>query len=400
MSETLVVDVAIIGGGLVGTSAALALRRAGLSVALLDKGFCGAGASGVNYGGVRRQGRPPEQLPLSERAHAIWPELSAKIGIDGEFSRSGHLKLARSEADMAALEAYAADAATAGLALELIGHNGLKERFGWIDGDVIGASFCAGDGHANPRLVSAGFAAAARQAGVHIREETAVTGFTQAGEGFAVEAADGTTIRTRYLVNSAGAWADRFAAMAGESVPLSRIYPSMIVTEPLPPLMNVNIGMEGGGIYARQVERGNCIVGGERGLALDNPDFSRPSAEGARSIMNRTARYFPGLRHAQAIRFWSGTEAAMPDRNPVLGPSGTMPGLIHAFGFAGAGFQLAPGVGEVIAELIRDGRTTTPIDAFSIHRFASSAPDATNARTPQGSRAARSTEPMRTGVLP
>lgn len=398
MSGTLEVDVAIIGGGLVGSSAALALAGMGLSVALLDKGFCGAGASGVNYGGVRRQGRPAEQLPLSQRSHAIWPELKARIGIDGEFERSGHLKLARNEADMAALEAYAEATAAHGLALELIGHNGLKERFGWISGDVIGASFSPGDGHANPRLVAAGFAAAARRAGVEVLEETPVLGFTPSGGGFALETATGMAIRARHLVNSAGAWADRFAEMAGEPVPLSRIYPSMIVTEPLPPLMSANIGMEGGGIYARQAHRGNCVVGGERGQPLDNPDFSRPTAEGARAIMNRTAAYFPGLRHAQAIRFWSGTEAAMPDRNPVLGPSDTMPGLIHAFGFTGAGFQLAPGVGEVVAEIIRDGRTTTPIDAFSIRRFTQAVPAATLDRTASGSGAASSPEPQKTGV--
>ena len=80
----------------------------GFSVVLLDKGFCGAQASGVNYGGVRRQGRPPEQIALSQRAHAIWPRLKDLIGIDGEFVRSGHLKLARTEAEMASLEAYAA----------------------------------------------------------------------------------------------------------------------------------------------------------------------------------------------------------------------------------------------------------------------------------------------------
>src|SRR5574337_1555681 len=142
------VDVAIIGGGLVGSSAALALRRSGFTVALLDKGFCGAQASGVNYGGVRRQGRPIEQLPLAQRAHAIWPRLEALIGIDGEFLRSGHLKLARDETGMASLEAYAREAA--GLDLELIGRNSLRDRFGWIGEGVVGASFCPGDGHANP----------------------------------------------------------------------------------------------------------------------------------------------------------------------------------------------------------------------------------------------------------
>ncbi|MCU4181740.1 NAD(P)/FAD-dependent oxidoreductase [Bosea sp. BH3] len=391
MSRHLDIDVAIVGGGLVGSSAALALRGMGFSVALLDKGFCGAQASGVNYGGVRRQGRPREQLPLSQRSHAVWPRLRELIGIDGEFIRSGHLKLARSEADMTSLEDYAQDVADQGLDLELIGHNGLRERFAWIDGGIVGASLCAGDGHANPRLVSAAFASAARRAGAHVLENTPVTGIARNGEGFVLEAGDGIRLKARIVINSAGAWADRFAADFGEPVPLTRIYPSMIVTEPVAPVMTVNIGIEGGGIYARQVERGNCVVGGERALPLDDPDFSRPQGEAVLSIMNRTAEMFPALRHAQAIRFWSGTEASMPDRNPVIGFSGTTPGLLHAFGFTGAGFQIAPGVGEVLAELVRDGRTSTPIEAFSIARF-------NQDRTSHGSGAAHHPEPQSRGA--
>jgi sarcosine oxidase subunit beta len=127
--------------------------------------------------------------------------------------------------------------------------------------------------------------------------------------------------------------------------------------------------MEGGGIYARQVARGNFIVGGERALPLDDPDFSRPRGDGVLSIMQRAGALFGELRHAHAIRFWSGTEGTMPDKNPVIGPSTTTPGLIHAFGFSGAGFQISLGVGEVLAELVRDGRSSTPIEAFAIDRF-------------------------------
>jgi len=368
MSRRIDCDVAIVGGGLVGSSAALALRGMGLTVALLDKGFCGAQASGVNYGGLRRQGRPPEQLPLSQRAHAIWPRLKALIGHDGEYLRSGHLKLARSEADMASLEAYAAGVAAFGLDLELIGHNEARQRFG-LAGDIVGASFSSGDGHANPRLVATAFAAAARRAGAEVLETAPVTGIARRGERFALEAHGGIELTARTVINSAGAWADMVAQAFGEPVPLTRTYPSMVVTEPLDPFLAVNIGMEGGGIYARQVARGNCVVGGERGLPLPDPDFSRPRSDGVLAIMQRGAELFDGLRHAHAIRFWSGTEATMPDNNPVIGPSATTPGLIHAFGFSGAGFQIAPGVGEVLAELVRDGRSTTPIDAFSIDRF-------------------------------
>ncbi|KJV09598.1 FAD-dependent oxidoreductase [Elstera litoralis] len=369
MSGRISVDVAIIGGGLVGSSAALALRGMGFSVALLDKGFCGAQASGVNYGGVRRQGRPVEQLPLAARASAVWVRLRGLIGIDGEYQRSGHLKLAQTEADMSALEAYAETVAGYGLDLQLLSAGGLRQRFPWIGDGLAGASFCPSDGHANPRLVAAGFPAAARRAGVQVFEQTPVIGVTRQAEGFALETETGPSVRAGTVINAAGAWAAPFAASFGEALPLKRIYPSMIVTEPLPPLMDVNIGMEGGGIYARQVERGNCIVGGERGQALPDPDFSRPRSAGALAIMNRAAEIFPALKHAHAIRFWTGTEGATPDKNPIIGPSTTTPGLIHAFGFTGAGFQIAPGVGEVLADLVRDGRTQTPIHAFSPARF-------------------------------
>jgi sarcosine oxidase subunit beta len=266
---------------------------------------------------------------------------------------------------MATLEDYARKASAHGLELELIGHNELRHRFGWIGGAAVaGGSWCSGDGHANPRLVATAFASAARRAGATVMENTPVTGVSRLAEGFLVEAGDGVTLHAVSLVNSAGAWSDTFAAAFGETVPLLRIYPSMT-----PPVIAVNVGMEGKGIYARQVARGNCIIGGERGLPLPDVDFSRPQSNNVLAVMNRAAELFPALRHAQAIRFWSGTEGAMPDSNPVIGPSATTPGLIHAFGFSGAGFQIAPGVGEVVAELIVDGRTRTPIDAFAITRF-------------------------------
>jgi sarcosine oxidase subunit beta len=109
-----------VGGGIVGASAALFLRRRGVQVTLLEAGVCGAKASGVNYGGVRRQGRPPEQMPLTRRAHRLWGELPALIGTDGEYVRSGHLKLAYTAADMAELERYRQATRGHGMHLEML----------------------------------------------------------------------------------------------------------------------------------------------------------------------------------------------------------------------------------------------------------------------------------------
>lgn len=374
MTRRLQADAVIIGGGIVGGSAALFMRRAGLSVIVLDKGFCGAQASGVNYGGVRRQGRAPEQLPLAQRSHELWARLPELIGIDGEYVRSGHLKLARTEAHFASLEAYAAKVRPLGLDVELIGGNAIRERFPWLPGDVAGASLCAEDGHANPRLVAPAFARAALAAGATVLENTPVIEARETGDGFAILAGGGSAsdtieIRSRLLFNCAGAWSDRFAASFGEPVPLQRIYPSMVVTEPMPFRLPMSLGEEGGGFYGRQVTRGNYVMGGGRGAPLENPDFSRPSVNAASSVMLRAIELFPHLKNAQVIRFWSGTESEMPDDNPVIGPSSRVDNLFHAFGFCGAGFQTGPAVGAILCDLAVKGETETPIDAFRIDRF-------------------------------
>jgi sarcosine oxidase subunit beta len=85
--------------------------------------------------------------------------------------------------------------------------------------------------------------------------------------------------------------------------------------------------------------------------------------------MQQLRRVIPGFAAVYMIRSWSGVESYLPDDVPIMGPSATMPGLFYAFGFCGAGFQIGPGVGDVMAELIARGATTTPIEPYGISRF-------------------------------
>jgi len=368
--EVIETDVAIIGGGLVGTSAALELRRQQRSVVVLEQGWCGAQASGVNYGGVRRQGRAACQLPLSQRAHQIWRRLEQTIGCNGEYVASGHLKLARNEADMQELVAYREMAAAHGLELELLYPDALRQRYPWIGTPAYGASLCAEDGHANPRLIAAAFARAAEQAGAHLLQQSAVEDCRFDGNYFLLQNSQGVRVRSRFLLNCSGAWGKEIAGRFGDAVSEQAIYPNMCVTEPLPPLMDLSLGVVGGAFYARQVERGNVVLGGGRGdgnLALD---ATRPRASSSVNALAALTEMVPALRHALVIRTWSGVEGETPDGQPVIGPSASTPGLLHGFGFSGAGFQLAPAVGEVLAELVAKGESSTPIDAFSVKRFA------------------------------
>ena len=377
MTRFIETDVLIIGGGIVGASAALALALKGKRVALLERDFCGSHSSGVNYGGVRRQGRPLSQLPLSQRAHEIWSGLRDLIGIDGEYLRSGHLKLARSDKDMEALRSYAEISRGFGLDLQLLDRQQLRARFAWAGDVAVGASLCADDGHANPRLVSPAFARAAQRAGAQIFEQAQVVEVSHDGQAFEVYTANHLNLRAPWLLNCAGAWAGALAAQFGEPVPMVSGHPAMLVTEPLPLFMDVSTGVEGGGIYARQVARGNCVLGGGQGFALD-PGKARPGQAAVLDILRNAVELYPPLAGAQAIRTWSGTEGYLPDREPVLGPSITTPGLLHGFGFAGSGFQIGPAAGEALAQTVCTGQSTIALGAFSIRRFQSTVQRSTN----------------------
>lgn len=380
MTRHLTADVVIVGGGIVGSSAALFLRRAGASVILLERDRPGSRASGVNYGGVRRQGRPPDHLPLSLRAHALWSDLPSLIGEDGEYVRSGHLKLARSDADMAALEAYAAAAAPYGLGLQLLDTAALRRLCPAVSTAAVGGSFCPDDGHANPRLVSPAFARAAAAAGATVLDRCPVTAAEPCSEGFRITSTPADLVVTApVLLNCAGAWAGELAARLGDTLPISAAHPLMAVTEPLPRFLEVSIGVEGGGVYGRQVDRGNCVFGGGRGFAHpmpqgtpdgSPPDFARPARAAALSLLTQATALFPALQGTTIIRCWSGVEAYTPDHAPIIGASLVHSGLFHACGFSGAGFQIGPAVGAVLADLVMSGRSETPLQAFRPDRFA------------------------------
>lgn len=370
-SKRLSADVIIIGGGIVGASAALALAKAGRRVILLERDLCGSRSSGINYGGVRRQGRSVSQLPLAQRAHRIWQDLPALIGIDGEYLRSGHFKLARSAADMQALEAYAELSKPFGLGIELISGARLRSQCPWLGGAVVGGSLCPDDGQANPRLVSPAFALAAQRAGAHIIERCEVREATYDRNMFSVHAEFGGEtlhLRAEALINCAGAWAGKLAQAFDEPVPLYSGHPNMAVTEPIAHFLPWSLGVEGGSIYCRQVSRGNVVLGGGRGYAQDAAR-ARSSHEAILALLPQAVELLPALRHVHIIRSWSGVEGYLPDRQPVLGASSTQDGLFHGFGFCGAGFQIGPAAGAVLAELVLHGRSDTPIDAFSIRRF-------------------------------
>ncbi len=369
-------DVLIIGGGLMGTATAFFLRRQhGGSVTVLERELIGRQASGTNFGNVRRQGRALEQMPLANRARTVWSRVQELLGEDLEFAPLGHLRVCYSGEQADKFETYADTVRPLGLDLELLSARMLRQRYGFFSPEVVAGSLSPLDGHANPRLVGPAFGRAARRAGAQVLENMEVLTIERDGGDFVAHTAGGECYRAAQLLIASGAWSGRFAAAFGEPVPMDARGPQMGVTEPLPyaigPSISVSSPIEEDGLYFRQTRRGNVVFGGGlKGPAFT--DLARACVTPANTLrqLRELRRFVPAFERVQLIRVWSGVEAYVSDSHPVLGPSARVPGLHYAFGFNGEGFATGPGVGETMAELMATGATSTPIEAFSIQRFA------------------------------
>ena len=363
-------DVVVVGGGLIGCWTAFFLRRRSLSVAVIEKGAIGAQSSGVNFGNLRLQGRHPGQYPLALRAHALWEQIEALIGERCEFEQTGHLYLAFDAAQDARLGTIAAEARDHGVGSELLDPQAVRRRWPWLSHAVTSAAWSARDATANPRLVSPAVARAAASLGATVIEETQVVAVEPRGEGFRVVIDGGAAIDCDWVVNAAGAWATKIAAMAGDTVPMFAAGPPQFVTEPLPRFILPSVQAVDGRIIFRQVERGNVVVAGyPRGPSDPVRNRAPVQPEKTLASLRNLVQVVPALAGAHVIRVWSGIEGYLPDMLPAIGPSTGSPRLLHAFGFCGHGFQLGPGVGAVLAEIITDGQTPTPLAPFSVARF-------------------------------
>lgn len=364
-------DVLVIGGGLHGCSAALHLAMKGVAVTLIEKDHVGRHASGVNAGGVRRLGRALPEIPLSVASMELWRRIEDLTDDDCGFESHGQIKIAETEEDLAKCRARRAVLMEAGFAHEeVIDQDDLRALAPAVSGHCVGGLISRDDGAALPFRTVQAFRNKAARLGARIVEGTAVSRIARSGGVWTATLADGRSLSAPVVVNSAGAWAGRFASALGEPVPLEAVAPMLMITERRAPFLAPVVGAMSRTLSFKQFPNGTTLIGGgylgradpERNVAAIDV---RALAENARTVRD----LFPVMRDAQLVRAWAGIEGRTPDRLPVIGASATEPGLFHSFGYSLHGFQLGPIVGAILAELIVHGRTNLPIEPFSIARF-------------------------------
>ncbi len=370
MTRPATFDAVVIGAGLFGAFTALFLARAGRRVALLERGHVGAQSSGANFGNLRLQGRTPSQYPLSLRAQQHWEGFSALTGEGCEYDRTGHVYFARTPEGRATLLKYAAASEANGIEVEILEGRALRARLPLLAPEIGIASLSPRCAAANPRLATPAVCRAFLRQGGVLEEGCAVGEIRHEDGVFTAVAEDGRAYHAPALVNAAGGWAGAIAATFGEAVPMFPAGPPQFVTEPLPHVLHPTLQAVEGDVIVRQIPRGNIIFAGY--------PRTRSNSDGAhtfvpprkiRAGMAALVSAVPAFRTAEVIRSWSGVEGYLPDMLPVLGPSGTTAGLFHAFGGSGAGFQIAPAVGECLAAAVAGDPLPCSLEPYRIGRF-------------------------------
>ncbi len=371
IASTGTADVIVIGGGIHGCSTALHCRLRGLRVLLIEKDHAGRHASGVNAGGVRQLARHLGEIPLSVHSMDIWHHIEELVGDDCGFTNDGVILVAETQAEFEKCKERVADLQTKGFGHEELIHAAELHRLVPAVAETCpGGIVSRRDGAANPFRATQAFRRRAEELGAVIHEGERVTGLTRDGAAWVVTTDKGS-YQAPNIVNAAGAWADRIAAMLGEPVPLEIIAPMLMITTRLPAFIRPVVILRGRKLSFKQFKNGTVMIGGgyegwaqrdENATVLDWKKLGKS----ARTVFE----LFPIMRSTHIIRAWAGIEARMPDDIPVFGPSSTSEGVFHQFGFSAHGFQLGPGAGSVMSELVERGHTNVPIAQLCIDRFA------------------------------
>ena len=348
--------VVIVGGGLMGLSAAFHLRRAdpGARVTVLERARVGAAASGASAAGVRAMGRDPAERALALASLARWPGLDAELEAPTRYRRTGGLRVALDEATWRAAGPWVAEQRADGVPVEIVDAPSARALAPGVAPGCLGGVHAAIDGQAEALPATEAFAHAARRLGARVEEGVGVRGLAvEGGRVVSVERGDGAREACDVAIVTAGAWSATLLGGIGVTLPIETHPLQMLLTVPGAPALRPVLGAFDRRLSLKQLDDGAYLIGG--GWPARVIDFAgnryEMREESVRAGLETARVVFPPVGGCALARSWAGLEAFTPDDLPILGPIPGIGGLLVAAGFSGHGFALSPMIGDILARL-------------------------------------------------
>jgi len=368
-------EVVVIGGGVVGTSAAFHLAEAGVQVLLLERDELASGSTSRAAGGVRAQFSDPVNIALGQRSLAAFERFAQRPGGEIDLKQCGYLFLLDSEEDVADFQRGVALQNELGVPSRMLDVAEACAMSTFVNSDgLLAAAFSPSDGHCTPEAVVAGYAAGARAHGAVIRRHCPVTGVDVVdGAITGVRTARGV-VATETVICAAGAWSAAIGELVGVPLPVRPLRRQVLVSEPVPDLpADLPFTIDFGTTFYFHDEGDGLLMGmsdpdEEYGFRLERSD----------AWLGRfgevVARRAPRLAEVGIAHGWAGLYEMTPDHNAVVGESPSVSRFLYATGFSGHGFLQGPAIGEVLRDLVLGHAPAVDVSALDVARFADHRP--------------------------
>lgn len=375
------IDVAIIGGGILGAATSFELAKQGFQVSVFEKGSINRGGSGATAGNLHIQAvhkRRPQQeieldqvrfLPLQLAASRLWDSVEDELEANVEMRRIGGITIAESEVDEQEIRNKKLEEEKLGIPGELLTPEDLKDFEPLIGSTIRLAEYCPLDGYVNPLKITPAWLRAGIRKGVKVYPFTEIVKIVRDGQSWKISSANDTWW-TKDVVLVPGPWTSHLMQQIGIEIKMNSVAIQMHLTERIMPRMKYLIQHIGQGLSVKQVDAGQILIGGgwpAKDLKLQGT--SPVSFDSVVGNIQLATRVLPFLKDLRLLRAWTGALGATADEMPIIGKVPNRDGVYVAGGTYS--FTFAPLWAKILMQLITNQPLEVSINGLEPYRLIS-----------------------------